>query len=32
VLHASSQRLGLRPTNGESTDVLVWIPQPSDEQ
>lgn len=28
VLHASSQNLGLRPTNGETSDVLVWIPQP----
>lgn len=28
VLHASSQQLGLRPTNGEYSDALVWITQP----
>lgn len=28
VLHASSQRLGLRPSQGEVSDALVWIAQP----
>lgn len=30
VLHASSQQLGLRPTVGEYSDVLVWISQPEE--